>query len=290
MTQLKHLFTPIAIGTMELRNRIVMPAMGSHQGNVHPSSRVPGVLAIDDDSLIPNWSELARAVHAHGSKVWPQLGHQGRQMVAAARGVQPMAASPIPCPMVKRVPKEMTKEDIETIVESFGKAARRAKEAGCDGVELHGAHGYLICNFISPWSNKRTDEYGGSITDRLRFPLEILDRVRAKCGNDFPVGIRLSCSELLSGGLTPEEVEIMCPILAGAGFDAISITRGNYGSFRWIVPPAGTPPALLAPYTERVKKVVDIPVMVAHRIHDPFVAEHIIAQGQADLACMGRGM
>jgi 2,4-dienoyl-CoA reductase-like NADH-dependent reductase (Old Yellow Enzyme family) len=148
MTQLKHLFTPIAIGTMELRNRIVMPAMGSHQGNpdgslsdatiayyaarakggaaliiveiaaVHPSSRVPGVLAIDDDSLIPNWSELARAVHAHGSKVWPQLGHQGRQMVAAARGVQPMAASPIPCPMVKRVPKEMTKEDIDVTASS----------------------------------------------------------------------------------------------------------------------------------------------------------------------------
>ncbi len=320
MTQLKHLFSPISIGPMELPNRIVMPAMGSHQGNpdgslsdatigyyaarakggagliivevavVHTSSKVPGVLAIDEDGLIPRWRELADSVHAHASKVWIQLGHLGRQMGPAARMVQPMAASPIPCPMTRRVPREMTKEDIEAIVESFGEAARRAKEAGHDGVELHGAHGYLICNFISPLSNKRTDEYGGSIVNRLRFPLEILVSIRAQCGDDFPVGIRLSCSELLSGGLTPEEVEIMCPILADAGFDAISLSRGNYGSFRWIVPPAGTPPGLLAPYAERVKKLVDIPVMVGHRIQDPFVAEHIIAQGKADLVCMGRAL
>jgi len=320
MVRLKHLFSPIKIGSMELRNRIVMPAMGTSQGNpdsspsdatigyyaarakggagliiveitiVHASSKALGILALDDDSLIPPWRELATAVHAHGGKVWPQLAHQGRQGSSAATGTPPMAASAIPCPMMKELPKEMTKEDIETIVKAFGEAARRAKEAGLDGVELHGAHGYLICNFISPWSNKRTDEYGGSVMNRLRFPLEILASIRAQCGNDFPVCIRLSCSELLSGGLTPEEVEIMCPILAEAGFDAISITRANYGSFRWIIPPAGTPPGLLAPYTERIKKLVDIPVMVAHRIQDPFVAEHIIAQGKADLACMGRAL
>jgi 2,4-dienoyl-CoA reductase-like NADH-dependent reductase (Old Yellow Enzyme family)/thioredoxin reductase len=320
MTKLKHLFSPISIGTMELRNRIVMPAMGTGlarrdggpsdamigyyaaraQGGagliiteistVHASSKVPGVLAIDDDSLIPGWKELAGAVHAHGAKIWPQLAHQGRQLPPAAKRIQPIAASPIPCPMMKRMPKEMSKEDIDAIVDSFGEAAQRAKEAGLDGVELHGAHGYLICGFISPLSNKRTDEYGGSMMNRLRFPLEILGRIRARCGNDFPVGIRLSCNEMLSGGLTPEEVEIMCPVLAEAGFDAISITRANYGSFRWIIPPAGIPPAVLAPYAERVKKVVGIPVMVAHRIQDPFVAEHIIAQRQADLVCMGRAL
>jgi len=230
MVRLKHLFSPIKISAMELRNRIVMPAMGSGLGSpdsspsdatigyyaarakggtglviteitiVHASSKSPGLLAIDDDSLIPRWRELVSAVHAHGAKIWPQLAHQGRQGPSAATGTQPMAASAIPCPMIKEMPKEMTKEDIETIVEAFGEAARRSREAGLDGVELHGAHGYLICNFISPLSNKRTDEYGGSIMGRLRFPLEILARIRAKCGNDFPVGIRLSCSELLNGG------------------------------------------------------------------------------------------
>lgn len=320
MTKPKHLFSPINIGAMELRNRIVMPAMGSNQASrdhspsdaaigyyaarakggagliiveitsPHATSKVPGVLAIDDDCLIPRWTQLARAIHAHGAKVWIQLAHQGRQLAGAAKGIQPMAASPIPCPMMKRLPKEMTVEDIEMIVASFGEAARRAREAGFDGIELHGAHGYLICNFLSPLSNKRTDEYGGSIANRLRFALEILDRIRARCGRDFPVGIRLSCSELSSGGLTPEEVEVMCPILADAGFDAISISRANYGTFRWIIPPAGTAPGVLAPYTERLKKVVGIPIMVAHKIQDPFVAEHIIAQGQADLVCMGRAL
>jgi len=320
MAKLQHLFSPIRIGTMELRNRIVMPAMGTGLGQrdgspsdaaigyyaaraqggagliiteiatVHASSKTPGVLAIDDDRLIPRWRELANAVHAGGAKVWPQLAHQGRQLPPVARKIQPIAASPIPCPMMKRMPREMTRDDIETIVESFGEAARRAQEAGLDGVELHGAHGYLICNFISPLSNKRTDEYGGSIMNRLRFPLEILARIRAKSGNDFPVGIRLSCTELTDGGLTTEEVEIMCPVLAEAGFDAISISRANYGTFRWIIPPAGTPPALLAPYAARIKKLVSVPVMVAHRIHDPFVAEHVIAQRQADLVCMGRAL
>jgi len=316
----EHLLSPIKIGTMELRNRIVMPAMGSGHASpdsnpsdaiigyyearakggvgliiteitiVHASSKEPRFLAIDNDSLIPRWREVARAIHKHGGKIWPQLAHQGRQGPSAGTGQVPMAASAIPCPMIKEMPREMSGEDIEMIVEAFGEAARRSREAGLDGVELHGAHGYLICNFISPFSNKRTDEYGGSIMGRLRFPLEILERIKAKCGNDFPVGIRLSCDEMVEGGLTPEEVEIMAPILAEAGFDTLSISRAGYPRFRWLIPPAGTPVGLLAAYSERIKKLVKIPVMVAHRIQDPVVAEQIIAQGKADLACMGRAL
>jgi 2,4-dienoyl-CoA reductase-like NADH-dependent reductase (Old Yellow Enzyme family)/thioredoxin reductase len=259
--------------------------------SVHATSKLPGVLAIDDDRLIPRWRELASAVHAHGAKIWLQLAHQGRKLPAISKGAPPpLAASPIPCPMMRRLPKEMTKADIDMVVASFGDAARRAQDAGLDGAELHGAHGYLICNFLSPLSNKRTDEYGGALTNRLRFAVEILAAIHARCGKDFPIGIRLSCSELTTGGLTPEEVEIMCPMLEDAGFDAISISRANYGTFRWIIPPAGTPPALLAPFTERLKQLVSIPVMVAHRIQDPVVAEHIIAHGKADLVCMGRAL
>ena len=158
MIRLKHLFSPIKIGTMELRNRIVMPPMGTSLGNldsspsdatigyyaarakggtgliiveitiVHASSKAPRTLAIDDDSLIPRWRDLASAVHAHGAKVWCQLVHQGRQASSVSTGTQPMGPSAIPCPMIKEMPKEMTREDIETIVEAFGESARRARE------------------------------------------------------------------------------------------------------------------------------------------------------------------
>jgi len=321
MMRLKHLFSPIKIGTMELTNRIVMPAMGTgfvaadsspsdmaigyyaarakggvgliivEMTIVHPSSAMPLIFAIDDDDLIPPWRELASTIHAHGAKVWCQLAHCGRQRnPGAAAGIPPIAASAIPCPVVKEMPKEMTREDIETIVEAFGEAARRAREAGLDGVELHGAHGYLICNFMSPYSNRRTDEYGGSLTGRLRFAMEIIDRIRAKCGNDFPVGIRLSCSEMVSGGLLPEEVEIICRILAEAGVDVLSISRANYQTFRYLIPPAAVPIAPLAGFSERVKKTVDVPVIVGHRIQDPIVAEHILEAGKADLIAMGRAL
>lgn len=317
---LKHLFTPIKIGSMELKNRIVMPAMGSMHSNpdgtpsdgtisylgarakggvgliiseitiVHISSKDPRILALDDDSLIPRWRKLADAVHAHGAKLWCQLAHQGRQGPSALTGHTPMAASAIPCPMVKEMPREMTRDDIEMIVEAFGEAARRARDAGLDGVEVHGAHGYLVCNFMSPSSNKRTDEYGGSIRNRLRFAIEILERIKAKCGSDFPVGIRISCSEMITGGLTPEDAEIISPILADAGYDALDISRGGYAAFRWIMPPAGMPLGMLTPYTQRIKQLVKIPVMAVQRINDPIVADQIIAQGKADLAGMGRAL
>jgi len=319
MAQLEHLFSPIKIGTMELKNRIFMPPMGSGMAensspsdstisyygarakggagliiveiaSVHATSKAYNILALDDDGLIPRWKDLASAVHAHGAKIWCQLWHAGRQTSSAATGMQPIAASAIPCPMIKEVPREMTKEDIETIVEAFGEAARRGQDAGLDGIELHGAHGYLICNFMSPWSNKRTDEYGGSLMNRLRFCLEVIDRIRTKCGNDFPIGIRLSHSEMVTGGLNPEEMEIVYPILAEAGVDVLNISRGSYGAFRWFLPTGVVPVAAMAAAAERVKKLVDVPVMIAHRFQDPILAERVIAQGKADLIGMGRGL
>jgi NADPH-dependent 2,4-dienoyl-CoA reductase/sulfur reductase-like enzyme len=188
------------------------------------------------------------------------------------------------------MPKEMTKEDIEEIVEASGEGARRAREAGLDGVQLHGSGGYLINNFMSPWSNKRTDKYGGSLMGRLRFALEIIERIRLKCGNDFPIGIRLSYNEMVEGGLLPEEMEVVCGILADAGVDALDISRGTYGSSRYLMPYVSVPVAVMSSSAERVKKLVDIPVMVAHRIQDPIVAEYVLAQGKADLIGMGRAL
>ena len=320
MPALKHLFTPTKIGSMELKNRIVMPPMGSMHSNpdgtpsdatvsylgarakggvgliiteitiVHISSKDPRILALDDDRLIPRWRKLADEVHRHDSKLWCQLAHQGRQGPSALTGHQPMAASPIPCPMIKEMPREMTGEDIEMIIEAFGESARRARDAGLDGVEIHGAHGYLVCNFMSPFSNKRTDEYGGSLMNRLRFAIEVVRRVKAKCGSDFPVGIRLSCSEMITGGLTPEDLEMIGPILVDAGYDALDISRGGYAAFRWIMPPAGMPVGVLTPYSQRMKQLVNVPVMAVQRINDPIIADQIIAQGKADLAAMGRAL
>jgi len=317
--KLRKLFSPIRIGPMELRNRIVLPAIGtcfaSFEGEitdrsinyyaararggagliilentiVHPSGKAFTIPALYADSFIPRLRDLANAVHAEGAKIFVQLAHQGRQMSSAITGSPLLAPSPIPSPMYREMPKEMTKEDIEEIVEAFGAAAKRAKEAGCDGVELHGAHGYLIHTFMSPRSNKRTDEYGGSLSGRLRFALDIIDRVRAKCGRDFPICFRISCEEMIEGGLTADEVIIICRLVAYAGVDALSISRGS-DDYRWYVPPFGHPIALNAEFAGRVKRAVDIPVMVAGRIHDPLVAENVLEEGKSDLIAMGRAL
>jgi len=319
MMKLKKLFTPAKIGPMELRNRIVLPGIASclvtfegeitdhsidyyaararggaaliilENTKVHPSGNAPSIPALYDDRYIPRLRDLASAVHAEGAKIFVQLAHLGRQMSSAITGSPLLAPSPIPSPMYREMPREMTKEDIEEIVEAFGTAAKRAQEAGCDGVEIHGAHGYLICSFMSPRSNKRTDEYGGSLSGRLKFPLDIIDRVRAKCGKDFPVCFRVSCDEMADGGLTPDEMVIVCHLMASGGVDALSITRGA-GDYRWMVPPFGHPIALNAEFAGRVKRVVDVPVIVAGRIHDPLVAENILEEGKADLIAMGRAL
>lgn len=319
MIALKELFSPIKIGPVQLRNRIALPAIGScfatFEGEltdrsinyyaararggagliilentiVHPSGKAFTIPALYDDRYIPRLRDLASAVHAEGARLFVQLAHQGRQMNSAITGSPLLAPSPISSPMYREIPREMTKEDIGEIVEAYGTAAKRAKEAGCDGVEIHGAHGYLICTFISPRSNKRTDDYGGSLSGRLKFALEIIDRVRAKCGKSFPVCFRMSWDEMAEGGLPPDEAVIVCRMLADAGVDALSISRGA-DDYRWYVPPFGHPIALNAEFAGRVKRVVDVPVMVAGRIHDPLVAENILDEGKADLIAMGRAL
>ncbi len=319
MIELKKLFTPINIGRIKLRNRIVYPAIGScfatvdgeitdrsinyyaararggaalitlENTIVHPSGKAFTIPVLYDDRYIPRLKELANAIHNEGAKLFVQLAHQGRQMSSAITGSPLLAPSPIPSPMYREIPREMSKEDIKELVEAFGTAAKRAKRAGCDGVEIHGAHGYLISTFLSPRSNKRTDEYGGSLNGRLKFALEVINSVRSKCGEDFPICFRISCDEMAEGGLVPDEVALICRILADAGIDALSISRGA-DDYRWYVPPFGHAVALNADFAGRVKHLVNIPVVVAGRIHDPLVAETILDEGKADLIAMGRAL
>ena len=186
------------------------------------------------------------------------------------------------------MPEPFTTEEVKEVVSQFGDAALRAKKAGFDGVQIHAAHGYLITQFFSTYSNKRLDEYGGNFWNRTRFVREIIADIRNKCGRDFVVDIRLSGSEFVEGGLTIEDTKAIAMMVEDAGVDMIHISLGNYLTFDWNIPSGYREHGLIAEHAKAVKAVVKVPVTVVGRINDPFLADSIIASGQADLVGMGR--
>lgn len=316
---IKQLFQPIRIGTMEVPNRFVVPAMVMNYCNedgtaterfiryheekakggwgliitedyaVVPEGkgfvRIPGLW--NDDQILSH-AELTKRVHKYGSKIVAQIYHAGRQTSRQIIGTTPKAPSAIPCPVLQEVPEELTVDEIKDIVEKFGDTAYRAKLAGFDGVEIHGAHGYLIAQFMSNYSNRRTDQYGGSLQNRLRFPLEIIANIRKKTGPNFPIIFRISADEFVRGGRTVEDTKAIAMILEEAGINAIHVSAGVYGTAYAIVPPSAIPHGWIVNFAEEVKKVVSIPVITVGRINDPLVAEGIIASGKADLVACGR--
>ena len=322
MHALNNLFRPIKIGPMEVKNRLVMAPMGtnlaSHEGEITPSfiryytTRARGgvglILTDDttitssalyhqngprlhDDRVIQGWKELTQAVHAHGAKIGPQLVHPSFNAPSAFSGVQPVAASPIASRRFKEIPRELTEEEIEEIIEQFAEAALRAQKAGCDTVQIHCAHAYhLLGSFLSPLYNKRTDAYGGSIEGRLRLPLEVIRRIRRKVGPDFPLLIRISGDEFQPDGRTLEESLYIAPLLVEAGIDAIHVSAGTGNNFWLVIPPTGTPQAMNASLAEKIKGVVDVPVICVGRINHPWVAENLVASGRADMVAMGRAL
>jgi 2,4-dienoyl-CoA reductase-like NADH-dependent reductase (Old Yellow Enzyme family)/thioredoxin reductase len=315
----KRLYSPLKIGSVEIPNRLVVSPMVTDYCNqngtateryiayheakakggwgliitedyaVDPSGKgFSCVAGLWSDDQIASHAELTKRVHQYKSKIFAQIYHCGRQTASAITGCQPLAPSPIPCPTMQELPKELPIDEIEKIVGQFGDTALRAKKAGFDGVEIHGAHGYLISEFMSPYSNKRTDEYGGHLLNRMRFPLKIVADVRAKCGKDFGVGFRISCDEFVPGGRTIEDTKAIAVLLEEAGIDVLHVSAGVYASADKIVPASSVPHGWLAGYAEEVKKSVKIPVITVGRINDPFVAESIIASGKADFVAMGR--
>lgn len=315
------LFEPLTIGTMTLRNHIVLPAMGtslakrdglvSDRAIAYYSRRAAGGVGlvtlevtavhrlgiqgprnstIDRDECVEGLSRLARSVQAHGARFSVQLWHAGRASLPIVLGEQPVAPSPVPPPLRTDVPRELTASEIEDLVECFGEGARRAREAGCDAVEVHGAHGYLISQFLSPLSNKRTDLYGGDLANRARFALEIVKRIREKVGRDFPVLVKLSAEEHVDGGITLEETKTVARWLQDAGADALVISSGSYAAAHWMVQPMMMPRGCLVPYAAAVKSVVDVPVGAVGRINEPALAEKVLREGQADFVCLGRAL
>ncbi len=316
---LKKLFSPAQIGSLTLTNRIILPAMCTVFANeggyvsdklidyhvarakggcglniveiasIHPTSAVPKVLGIYDDKFIPGLEQLARAIKEAGGKACLQLWHAGRQVNSIQTGIPIVAPSAIPCPLCQEMPKELTKEEILELIASYGDAAQRAKKAGFDAIELHGAHGYLINQFLSPYSNKRTDEYGGSPENRTRFAIEVIKDIRRKVGEDYPILFRMGSEEMVEGGLTLEDAKSIAQALENAGVNALHVSIGVYQTVFYTIPTIDMPLAFNVDRAAAIKSVVSIPVITVGRINDPLLAEKILAQGKADFVAIGRG-
>jgi 2,4-dienoyl-CoA reductase-like NADH-dependent reductase (Old Yellow Enzyme family)/thioredoxin reductase len=247
-------------------------------------------MGIYSNRLLSGMNQLAEAIHSHGAAVVVQLAHAGRQRQEKASKEQPLAPSAIPLPGGE-MPREMTLAEIEGIQEAFAEAAVRAKMAGYDGVEIHGGHGGLPGQFLSPYSNKRQDKYGGSLENRALFSLEVIKRVRDKVGDGYIVGYRMSAEEYVPGGLTLKETSEFAKMLDRAGVDYINVSSGIFapGSAHHIIPALYIPKAHNVHLAEAVRKVVRTLVINAGA-HDVYTAEETLEQGKADLVALGRAL
>jgi 2,4-dienoyl-CoA reductase-like NADH-dependent reductase (Old Yellow Enzyme family)/thioredoxin reductase len=320
MNLLPSLFSPIKIKSLELANRVVMPPMGTNLGNVdgtvseanlayikrrarggagliiteissvHPSgSAIANELGAYEDRFIPGLKKIADAVHAAGSKVALQLHHAGRESLYLLQEGKAIAPSAIRSLVFGLTPREITREEIQEIIAAFGTAAFRAREVGFDAVEVHGAHGYLLTQFLSALSNKRDDEYGGSLINRSRFMIEVLQEVRRRVGEDFPVSLRLSVEECIKDGYTFEDIRPILPNLVKAGADILHASLGTHGSPAGITSaPFEYQPGFNVWRAEKLKEAVGVPVIAVGRFTDPSLANEVIARGEADLVAFGR--
>jgi 2,4-dienoyl-CoA reductase-like NADH-dependent reductase (Old Yellow Enzyme family)/thioredoxin reductase len=319
MSHLKHLFSPIQIGTMTAKNRLLMSAMSINfgvdekgrvaeqlteyfvarakggtgmmlvgGGAVHPTGlELPHLPTLWDDDCIPALQKMTEAVRPYGAKFGVQLMHGGRQSYHD----QKVAPSPLPAPaVVKGIPKELTVPEIHELVKSFGDAARRCKDAGFDFLEIHGAHGYLINQFLAKNSNKRTDEYGGTFENRIRFLLELFRDIKDKTGKDFPVGIRINGNDYIKDGWGLEEALKLAKILEKEGADYLHVSAGVYGSTELTIPSMYIAHGCFVHLAEAVRKEVSVPVATVGRIKSPEFADRIIKEGKADIVALGRSL
>lgn len=318
----EHLFREACIGRVELKNRIVYPAQvtlfGTEDGYVterlieyhkakarggvgliiveatcveSPRGKVvPRQLRIDDDRYIVGLAELAEHVHRLGCKIVLQLHHAGRATnLISTGGAQLVAASEVPCFPRGGFPRALQEEEVEALEEKFGEAGRRARDAGFDGVEIHGAHGYLIANFLSPFTNKRVDKYGGNVDGRVRFAANVIRSVRRKAGDGFPVIFRLSGDEMVEGGNTLRETAVIARKLEEAGAAAIHVSAG-VPEAAVTIPPLGLEPGCFVRLAEGIRRAVGVPVIAVGKINDPCLAETILEEERADLVAMGRAL
>ena len=320
------LFSSIVVGGVEVPNRIVMPPMttrlADHEGHVtdalvayYRARALGGVglvtvemgsperagrhrfreLGVYEDRFLPGLEHLTTVLHDAGARVSVQLGHGGSRARNAVSDETPIAPSSIPTPVYELetetvVPLEMSEARIEQTTQAFAEAARRAQMAGFDLVELHGAHGYLISQFLSSAENVRTDGYGGSLENRARFGLDVLRRIKEEVP-DLPVVFRLGVEDFFPGGLAFEEGLEVARWVAGAGADALSVTAGHYRSLpsaERMIPPMGYREGTFVDFAARVREEVDVPVVGVGRMGNPAVAKNAVESGKADMIALGR--
>jgi 2,4-dienoyl-CoA reductase-like NADH-dependent reductase (Old Yellow Enzyme family)/thioredoxin reductase len=329
MTLFKHLFEPLTIKGVTIRNRIVLPPMNTNfaeadgsvserfkryyvergkggagllivsSAYIDPAARKrAGSLLIHDDRFIPKLSDFVQAAHATGAKILQQINHNGRLLssskelrTAVSGGA--IGPSAVPHLVTGEIPHVLNKGEIRELVEKFGQAARRAKEAGYDGVELHGTHGYLLNEFFSCYSNRRTDEYGGTLENRMRFSVEIYRRVRELTGDDFLIGYRFNAREFAPVETPLEDVVALCQRLEQEGVDLLHMSVGNSetpGMLIKFIPFGSSPRGCYADLAGAIKKHLRTPLVAVCRINTPEVAEKILAEKKADFVATGRAL
>lgn len=245
-----------------------------------------GQLCVADDRNNEGLKELANVIHKNGSKAVMQINHAGSATTSQVTGQEVVGPSAVMHPRGKEMPRELTKEDIKGIVKNFKYAAKRVKDAGFDAVEIHSAHGYLLNQFYSPITNKRTDEYGGDILNRIRIHLEVIKAVREAVGEDFPVLLRLGACDYMEGGNTIEDAKIVAKEFEKAGIDILDVS----GGVRGYIIPGVTGQGYFGDVTKGIKKVVKIPVILTGGVTEAKAAEQLLEKGKADLIGVGRAI
>ncbi|HEY5433107.1 MAG TPA: NADH:flavin oxidoreductase [Coriobacteriia bacterium] len=316
---MSHLLEALSRGKLRLKNRLVMPPMATAKadadGNMtdellayYDEKSRGGALglvitehcyitkqgmnrtgqpSIADDGTIEGWRRMTEVFHRNGTKAVMQINHSGGACSSEATGLEVVAPWDIPSPSGRgETPRPLTHDEIDAIVEQFAAAACRVKQAGFDGVEIHAAHGYLLNQFFSPLTNKRTDEYGGDVVGRTRMHLEVIAAVRRAVGDSFPILLRLGARDYVEGGTRIEDSVAAAISFERAGVDVLDITGGLTGYIR----PGHDEPGYFAELSEAVMGVVSIPVILTGGVTEPEQAEGLLAEGKADLIGVGRAI
>lgn len=313
------LFLPIKINNLDVKNRIYMPAMHLNMAaEFEVTDRLVdfyaerakggagficvGYATVNDlagttlnigahkDEFIPGLSRLASAIKDNGARSAVQINHAGRYNFSFfINNQQPVAPSPVPSRMTGETPRELEPDEIKQVIDDFAQSALRVKKAGYDAVEVLSGTGYLISEFLSPLTNLRTDSYGGSLENRMRFGLEVMQAIKQTVGNDFPLIVRMNGNDFMPGGQGREELQEYAKALAGIGVDALCV---NVGWHEARVPQivSSVPRGVFAYLSRGIKELVDIPVIASHRINDPQTARELISDNMCDMVAMGRSL
>ncbi|MGM0689632.1 MAG: NADH:flavin oxidoreductase [Bacillota bacterium] len=315
---MEHLLKPLKAGNLELANRLVMPPMATEKSEdggkvsqklidyyteksrggyislviiehsfVRPDGKASeGQLSVADDSVIEGLRKLAKAIQENGSKAVMQISHAGSATTEGITGSVPLGPTAISNPRKKTTPRELSIEEISDIIEAFLSAARRTKEAGFNGVEIHSAHGFLLNQFFSPLTNRRTDQYGKDVLKRIRIHLQIIEAIKKAAGEDFPLLLRLGASDFMPGGTTIEDSIAAAREFEKAGVDILDIS----GGFSGYTVPGLSGQGFFSPLSEAIKEAVSIPVILTGGITRAEAAESLLKEGKADLIGVGRAI